>query len=714
VARLAISKSFLNDYARLDKDVQGAVDAAVSRLAKDPDPGRCLEKPSQTWDDRIRTMEVDSRWRGVVLAPTTGDIYCLVSLLPQDSARAYVTSRRFSVNRSLGVLEVRDEAAIRRFQPAPPAEAEPWGQRLFADVSDGELTWLGIDPLILPTVRLLSSEAGLDRLEAALPDAQHAALAALACGMTVDEARQEIHRLYSPEGPRGPVDPDDLVSAMERSPGQVAIASSLEELQSILSHPFAQWRTFLHPAQRKIALRDSYSGPAQVTGGPGTGKTVAVLHRAAFLAARGGQVLVTSFNGILADALATQLDLLVRDDEVHRRIEVRNVDRVAYAIVKAARGTPVVADERILHAFWAGAAERAGLELTPAFLKNEWEQVILAQNLRSELAYLTCTRTGRGRALTRARRGRIWQAVQQVCADLAAARQSTHLQLADEAAGLLRREGASRYRHILVDDAQDLHPAQWRLLRAAVAAGPDDLFIAGDPHQRIYNNRASLEGLRISVRGRSHRLSLSYRTTQEILAWAVPLLGKDPVSGLDGEEASLIGYRSPMHGAPPQLRAAASRAEEFGWLGQQIRFWLALGIEPQAIGVTARSAELLRSAREMLSADGIATTPLSARGSAGAVRAGTMHAMKGLEFQAVAVVGVELGLVPQLAALTPESEDPVGYAQDMQRERCVLFVACTRARDHLYVSGTGGLSPFLPPREDQLAGAGSVALGGLS
>lgn len=710
MARLAIAKSFLNDYARLDKDVQGAVDVAVSRLAKDPDPGRCLEKPQQTWDDRIRTMEVDSRWRGVVLAPTTGDIYCLVSLLPQDSARAYVTSRRFSVNRSLGVLEVRDEAAIRRFQPAPPAEAGPRG-RLFADISDDALTGLGIDPLILPTVRLLSSEADLDRLEAALPDAQHAALAALACGMTVGEARAEIHRLYSPEAPRGPVDPDDLVSAMERSPGQVAIASGLEELQSILSHPFAQWRTFLHPTQRKVALRGTYSGPAQVTGGPGTGKTVAVLHRAAFLAARGGQVLVTSFNGILADALATQLDLLLTDDEVHRRIEVRNVDRVAYAIVKAARGTPIVADERILHAFWVAAAERAGLEFTPAFLKNEWEQVILAQNLRSELTYLNCTRTGRGRALTRAQRGRVWQAVQEVCADLAAARQSTHLQLAHEAADLLRGEEAPHYQHILVDDAQDLHPAQWRLLRAAVAPGPDDLFIAGDPHQRIYNNRASLESLRISVRGRSHRLSLSYRTTQEILAWAVPLLGKDPVSGLDGEEASLVGYRSPIHGAPPQLRAAGSRTEEFGWLGQQIRFWLALGIEPQAIGVTARSAELLRAAREMLSVDGITTTPLSARGSAQAVRAGTMHAMKGLEFQAVAVVGVELGLVPQLAAVTPESEDPVGYAQDMQRERCVLFVACTRARDHLYVSGTGELSDFLPPQEDQFAGAGSLVLG---
>ena len=375
------------------------------------------------------------------------------------------------------------------------------------------------------------------------------------------------------------------------------------------------------------------------------------------------------------------------------------MDRLAYGIVKAVRGTPVIADERVLRAQWAAAAAAAGLDFTPAFLKNEWEQVILAQDLQTEQAYLTCLRTGRGRPLTKLQRSHVWQAAQQVTAELAAARQSTHLQLANEATHLLRETGAPRYRHILVDEAQDLHPSQWRLLRAAVAAGADDLFIVADPHQRIYDNRVSLASMRISVRGRSQRLSLSYRTTQEVLAWAVSLLGTDPVTGLDGEVDSLLGYRSPMHGPRPQLRMTATRSEEFGLLAEQIRSWLALGIEPQAIGVTARSASLVREARQTLKADGIMTVPLSGRNNAQAVRAGTMHAMKGLEFQAVAVTGVERGLVPEPATITPESEDPVAYAQDLQRERCVLFVACTRARDHLYVSGTGELSTFLPARE---------------
>jgi AAA domain/UvrD-like helicase C-terminal domain len=719
VARLAIGKGFLTEYGRLDKDVQSAVDAAIAKFAKHPHPGTHLEKPQRSWDDRIRTLEVDSHWRGIVLAPATGDTYCLVTILPQDKAKAYATTHRFSVNPALGVLEVRDEEVIQQLQPLLREAAEPDGKRLFADVDDAVLNQLGVDAQILPMIRLLSSEVELEKQQAALPEAQYAALHALACGMTLEEAREEVVRLYSADTLPEQVDPDDLISAMERSPGQVTFVSGHEELQLMFAHPFAAWRMFLHPNQRKIAHKESYSGPAQVTGGPGTGKTVTLLHRAAFLAARAqmppasepgaegqphrrepaGQVLVTTFNGTLADALGIQLDLLIRDGEVRRRIEVLNIDRLAYSIVKAARGTAVIADERALRSQWAKAAADVGLDFAPSFLKNEWEQVILAQDLRSEQAYLTCLRTGRGRPLTKTQRSQVWQAAQQVTAELATARQSTHLQLANEATHLLREAGVPCYQHVLVDEAQDLHPSQWRLLRAAVASGPDDLFIVADPHQRTYDNRVTLASMRISVRGRTQRLSLSYRTTQEVLAWAVPLLGTDPVVGLDGEVDSLLGYRSPMHGPPPQLRVAATRAEEFVQLAGEIRSWLAAGIEPQAICVTARSAGLVRETRETLKAHGIMTIPLSSRSRAQAVRAGTMHAMKGLEFQAVAVIGVERGLVPDPATITPESEDPVAHAQDLQRERCLLFVACTRARDHLYVSGTGELSGFLPPRE---------------
>jgi UvrD-like helicase family protein len=699
VARLAITKDVLSAFAKLDKSVQVAVQSAVTGFAGADDGQASLEKVPGSLDDRIRLLRVDGAWYGAVLVPDQGDTYCLLTVLPRDQAARYVTSHRVTVNQATGMLEVSNPGALQKVEPALRAMAGPADdRRLFADVSDADLGRLGIETSVLALVRLLVSEADLDALQSMLPAAQYTALHALASGMTVAEAHAEATQVVVGGPADQRFDPDDLVSAMERSPGQIALVPGQEELQDILAHPFAAWRTFLHPSQRQVAFRPSYSGPAQVTGGPGTGKTVTVLHRAAFLAARAeaGPILLTTFNGNLADALQFQLDLLVRDPAVRRRIQVCNIDRLAYNIVAGARGTPVIADERVLRARWAEAAADSGLDLTPAFLKHEWEQVILAQDLRSEQAYLTCPRTGRGRPLTNARRSQVWRAAQQVMAELDAARQTTHLQLANEATHLLRAAGAPPYRHALVDEAQDLHSAHWRLLRAAVAEGPDDLFIAADPHQRIYPNRVSLAALRISVRGRSRKLSLNYRTTQQILAWAMPLLGSDPVTGLDGEVDSLLGYRSPLHGQRPLVRRAATRDEEFVLLSGRVRSWLAAGIEPGAIGISARSSTLVREAREALSSAGVETTSITGRGGAAGVRAGTMHALKGLEFRAVAVIGAEEGVVPDPATIATDDGDPLARAQNMQRERCLLFVACTRARDHLYVSHTGEPSPLLP------------------
>ena len=717
MARLAITKDVVAAFAKLDKRVQGAVQSVIADFASGRHGEAYLEKVPGSPDDRIRLLRMDGAWYGAVLVPDNGDTYCLLTILPLDEAVGYATRHRVGVNQATGMLEVSNPAALRQVQPSLQAAAGPDGTRLFADVSDADLTRLGIDTQVRQLVRLLVNDTDLEALQPVLPTPQYTALHALASGMTVDEAHAESAQVLPGDTSEERIERHDLVAAMERTPDQVAFVSGQEELQLILAHPFAAWRTFLHPSQREIAYRPSYSGPAQVTGGPGTGKTVTVLHRAAFLAARAASaprlagpgaarlpaigpgaapILLTTFNGILADALQAQLHLLIRDPAVRRQIHVRNVDRLAYSIVQETHGTPVISDERVLRARWAEVAAAFGLDLTPAFLKNEWEQVILAQDLRNEHAYLTCLRTGRGRPLTKAQRSRAWRAAQQVTAELATARQTTHLQLANEATHLLREAGAPRYRHILVDEAQDLHPAQWRLLRAAVAEGPNDLFIAGDPRQRIYNNRVSLASLRISVRGRSRKLSLNYRTTQEILAWAMPLLGSDPVTGLDGEVDSLRGYRSPMHGQPPQVRLAATRGEEFTFLSERIRSWLAAGFEPGAIAVTARTAGLVREARAALKADGLDTTSINGRGGAMGVRAGTMHSMKGLEFRAVAVIGVEKGVIPDRAVITAHDEDPIAHAQDLQRERCVLFVASTRARDHLYVSATGEPSPFLP------------------
>jgi superfamily I DNA/RNA helicase len=407
-----------------------------------------------------------------------------------------------------------------------------------------------------------------------------------------------------------------------------------------------------------------------VTGGAGTGKTVTALHRAAHLARSasgellageaGRSVLLTTFTRNLAEALDAQFGLLVDSAEVRGQVEILNVDRLAYRIAGQARGTrPTILDGKELARLWADAAAKADLPHAPTFLNREWEQVILAQDLRTEQDYLTCSRAGQGTPLDKAQRRQVWQLVQQVESQLGAQGRSTFQQLANEAARFLGDSGEPPYRHVIIDGAQDLHPVQWRLLRAAVPPGPDDMFIVGDAHQRIYDNHVSLAKVGINVRGRSRRLTVNYRTTQEILALAVPTLGKAPVTGLDDETDSLTGYRSPLHGRCPEVHAAGSRDTELVALAERVRGWIGEGIEPHAIGIAARAGYLAEQAAVALKAVGIPVTSLTTKTAKDAVRVGTMHRIKGLEFQAVAVIGVADGIVPAPAAVTPAETDPL-------------------------------------------------------
>jgi hypothetical protein len=705
VPRLGIDKTFLGEFAKLEKPVQASVLTAIGKFGEHTHAGLHLETINSSRDPRLRTIRIDIHWRGVVLAPDKGDEYCLLTVLPHDKAIAFAKSHRPAVNQVLGVFEVRNEGALDEVQPALTQAAEATDNRLFARVSDADLTRLGIDSKVLRAARAITSQDALDAILPLVPEAQATALTYLACDMSVEDVWQEVAQYLATDTAQQPIDTNDLSAAMKRTPSQVVFVNGHEELQRILADPFGAWRIFLHPAQRKIALAPRYAGPVQVTGGAGTGKTVTALHRTTFLAERATTqlfsaqasetppILLTTFTRNLAESLATQLASLTDNEDVRAQVEILNVDSLANHVVTRGRGSrPVPADENSLRDLWAATATQP---FSATFLTREWEQVILAQDLHTEQDYLACSRAGQGTPLGKAQRSQVWRIIQQVVAGLQKQGQSTYLQLANEAAHIVRQSLTTPYQHVIVDEAQDLHPAQWRLLRAIVAPGPDDMFIVGDPHQRIYENRVSLASLGISVRGRSRRLTMNYRTTQEILAWAVPRLGKQPVTGLDDDVDTLIGYRSPMHGRPPEIHAASTVDEELSALAAKLRGWLAEGIEPHAIGIAARTGFLVKQARASLEAEGIDAATLSAKGKRNAVRVGTMHAMKGLEFQAVAVIGVCEGTVPMPKALTPVTDDPVAHALDMQRERCLLFVACTRARDHLYVSYHATASPFL-------------------
>ncbi|GAA2109475.1 ATP-dependent helicase [Streptomyces synnematoformans] len=709
MATLGLHRDFLMEFAALERPVQRRVTEVFDKFRQHHHAGLHLEKLTGARDDRIRTIRVDKFWRGVVLAPASGDAYLLLKVLPHDDAIDWAVRRRATLNSATQGIELRDDDTLERATAGfrTLAEAAPEKPRLFAHVSDTDLTRLGVDANVLPVVRAFTDEAQLDGLRTYLPEQQYDVLAGLAAGLAPEEVWREVVQAQLSGEPlpaeRGgrPAPPEDLTAAMSRSRGRIALVSGPDELTDILSRPFDAWRVFLHPSQHRVAYRRSFSGPARVSGGPGTGKTVVALHRALHLARRlpadaaDGSVLLTTYTRDLAADLQRSLEILVPDPVVRAKVHVTNVDALANHILRERLGgspIKIVADRRDLLIRWDRIARRLDLDVTDSFLDQEWRHVVLAQDISSAEDYLKAARAGRGTPLGPLKRAHVWRVVSAFTEELRAAGERTFLQVCAEAARALDATDTPRpYRHVIVDEAQDLHPAQWRFLRALVAPGPDDLFLTGDPHQRIYGNKVSLRSLGIGVTGRSTRLRINYRTTGEILTWAVGLLAGEVMDDMDGGAETFAGYRSDVHGEPPRLSRTTSKAEELAAVTHQIGAWLAQGVEPAEIGVAVRFLQLGRDLERALKRADIPVRVLGpgpgtdSRGEEG-VRVATMHRMKGLEFRCMAVAGVNDGVLPMRSALTPEEVDPQQRKEDLLTELSLLFVACTRAREALMVS----------------------------
>jgi superfamily I DNA/RNA helicase len=702
---LVFDKAFLADFTKLDGAVRQKVVELPGKFEQATHSGVHLEKLNAMKDDRVRTVRVDQFWRGVVVALGEGR-YALLRVLPHDDAIDWAQRQKFGVNPATGIVELIDVPTVAERVDALTGVVEPAidaSPSLFDTVPDKAFKQLGVDEELVPLLRRLREEAELLAIATLLPKAQGDAVLLLAEGKSADEVWKELAQDYALAEEQ--VDPDDLEAALARpaSRAEFLVTTNDQELLAVLTGDFEAWRTFLHPSQRVLAEKPDYRGPAKVTGGAGTGKTVVAVHRARFLAQRlivagdaTGRILVATYTTSLQRNLERTLRAFCNPDEF-KRLHIATIDSVAYQTL-AAEGQKVrpaptdalrdLADQAALTA----AMDTLGFD--GRFLLAEWRHVVLGRDLRSLAQYATSPRPGRGRALPRPARKVVWEAVQHLTDALRAKGYASYEQIAARAADVLTARSAAPYRHAIVDEAQDLHPAQWRLVRATVVSGPNDLFLVGDAHQRIYDSRVSLSSIGIETRGRSRRLKINYRTSQQILGWALGILTGETVDDLDGAPEPQTGYRSEFEGPAPVVRAFDTAVEEAAFVAESVQSWLAAGVAPSAIGVVGRTHGDVTGIGSALSTADIAWGELG-KGGAG-VGVGTMHASKGLEFARLAVVGASADRLPLQLAVTSEAEDPQQHALDVLRERCLLYVACTRARDALVVTSVGAVSGLVP------------------
>ena len=694
MSTLAIDRGFLSDLVKLEKRVAKRVTEVFDEFNNATHTGLHLEPINNARNPRYRSIRIDQFWRGIVLAPESGDVYTLLKVLPHDDAYRWAERRSISVNSATGGIEIRDEAAIEETLPELEETAKSAQGRLFDDIGDADLKRLGIDDQTLQFARALTNVDQLDASKHHLPETQWLVLFGLALGFTPEEVWADMGAKILNE----PVDTSDLDAAILRSNDRVILVEGYEELEMAFAYPFATWRVYLHPSQREV-VNASFTGPARVTGGPGTGKTVVALHRAHNLAKRNdGKVLVTTYTVTLADALRSGLDMIVDDDDVDDRIEVIHIDKLAQRIFrKAHRAAKLLsADEET--SLWAEIIAQLGISQGEVVLASEWRHVALALQAASLEDYLAAKKDKKGRALNADAAAETWKAIAAFDRALTKREVWTHDTVRREATRLLEEMDKKPYRHIVVDEAQDLTADQWRLLRAAAPEGIDDIFIAGDTHQRIYDNHVTLADVGIDISGRSSQLNLNYRTTAEILGWSLSLLRGEPIDDMNGGLDSIARCRSAVRGPEPRTLGFDSSAAEAKFVADAVKGWIAQGLEPAEIGIATRTTWFGKMISDFLGKDGTATVGLAETSTNDkAVSVGTMHRMKGLEFRCVAVAGVGAKMVPEPNAVTPATVDQHAHDQDIEREKCLLFVACTRAREELLVTWHGEASNFLAP-----------------
>lgn len=680
-----IADTFTDSLARLTGQEQKAVKTTAFDLQMNPaNPGMKFHRLDKARDQHFWSVRVSRDIRLIVHKTGSSLLLCYVD--HHDAAYQWAERRRLEAHPKTGaaqLVEIREtikEITIPQYMDTqqPKDAAAP----AISGISDEELLAYGIPEEWLADVRNATEDQILEIADHLPAEAAEAVLS-LAVG--------EKPEVFQPSSVHET--PFDHPDAQRR----FRVMTNLEELERALDAPWEKWTVFLHPAQQEFVVKD-FSGPARVSGSAGTGKTIVALHRAVALAEKNPQarILLTTFSEPLANMLGRKLRLLISNrPRIGERLEVHSMSIIARRLYQLNIGSTSIATKAEIADIIAAEAKNSDHSFALAFIESEWEQVIDAWQLDHWEAYRDILRLGRKSRLLERQRVMLWQIFDRVRSSLAARALMTEADLYSQLAQKLIATGKSPFDFAVVDEAQDISVAQLRFLAALVPTGTNSLFFAGDLGQRIFRQAFSWKSLGVDIRGRSRTLRINYRTSHQIRAQADKLLGPK-ISDIDGNIEDRRGTVSVFNGPKPEINIFPSPEKEIQYVGQWISGQIKDGIEAQEIGVFVRSAAQLEVARKAIEISGQAYQILDEKFDIlnNKIVISTMHLAKGLEFRAVAVVSCNDEVLPlqeRIETVADESDLEEVY----NTERHLLYVACTRARDQLLVTGVDPASEFL-------------------
>ena len=681
-----IAVTFTDSLSRLTSDEQKSAKTTAFDLQVNPTgTGHGFHKLEKSRDKNFWSVKVNTDLRLIVHKTQKSFLLCYVD--HHDKAYDWAERRKLETHPTTGaaqLVEVRETVTEIIIPVYKPTEIEPVRKPLlFENTPVEELLSYGVPLEWIADVKN-ADEDSLLLLADRLPAEAAEALIELATGGKP--------RVSQPT--TSAINPFDHPDAQRR----FRVMSNLDALKTALEYPWERWTVFLHPEQQQWVDR-SYNGPARVSGSAGTGKTIVALHRAVTLAKAhpNSRVLLTTYSDTLASALHTKLTRLIGNEpRLAERIDVYSINAIGLRLAKMYGNPTNIASTDVLKSLLRIASEQiSNHKFTLHFLITEWDQIVDAWQLKNWESYRDVTRLGRKTRLPEAQRTVLWSIFEIVRNKLAEQKLTTYASLFTELAESIKSNKKLLFDFAVIDEAQDISISHIRFLAALGSGRSDSLFFAGDLGQRIFQQPFSWKALGVDIRGRSRTLRINYRTSHQIRQHADRLLG--PItSDIDGNTEDRTDTISVFNGPVPVIFNYANKTAEIDAIGKWMAEQTTAGLLPHEFGVFVRSDAQIDRAEAAVTKAGLKFKVLDehVETTSGFVSISTMHLAKGLEFRAVVVMACDDAVLP-----LQERIEAIGDDADIQEiydtERHLLYVACTRARDFLSVSGVTPYSEFL-------------------
>lgn len=704
--RLFLSDSFFDKFTELPRNIQQGVREFQKKFRENSTSGSIhLESITQFRDSSLRSARVTGEYRAI-LGSLGQDNYMLLYVDKHDQAYRWAQNKRLVWNehtQSCQIIPVSIEHTedINTFHSEDNVltSKDQEIKGILFEVETEKLLKIGIPEELITFVRTIKDLNDLDKAEDKLPQDAYENLFSVFDGECIEDIIEEM------EAGKAKAGEDTLLSNNNKR--RFIELTDDECLAQIMEEGMEKWQLFLHPSQSKMVYND-YKGTTKISGSAGTGKTIAALHRLKHLCEeQDAHILFTTYT----TSLMNNITKLVEKMRIpSQRYDLNNIDKILRQVAEGNHVLPNGFDildygsdnDEKAKALWQEVLDSEVSEFNEDFLHSEYIDVIIYNNNKDLKSYLVQARTGRTKALSRKQRVEIWKLKEKYEALKSMRHKVDRMELFNTTANYLIINNIHPYTHIIADEFQDFSNPELRFLRALVKEGRNDLFLTGDPYQRIYSGRRiNFSAAGINVRGkRSQKLKVNYRTTEEIKRMAVSVVKDQKYDDLDGGEENNKGYISLVHGERPSYKVFNSSSDEVRQVLHYIEICEAEGIQTKDICIASKTRALYKDIQDELHRNNIKYCEVKngdRKGDKDGISFSTFHSLKGLEFRVVMLVGVTERSMPSIGSSNyPFMEmDNVEQKEYLANIRSLLYVAITRARQIVFITGYGEATGLL-------------------